>query len=301
MRAVLGGRRVVFEERAVAYDRASPDAAAESRRKTRTLAGNYQILAQEPRLLLPIRESGLAAVPVAQDRPPARAVGAARAASSRAWRWRRTPASMRRRSARRCSSTAWRSRARLRSARALRAHRVHVRDDELLGGRRSRGAAARTRGLAVNERLASTRRRHRRGPRGTPARRPPRRSPAPTSTTAGARDQRAPEPRDWAFTWTLIFTAVLFLRPQDIFRRSMSLHLAEVSARSLGLGSLVHRPPRAAASAHAHHAGTGRACSPWRGHPADRAVLDLVRRRDRASSAISTSRSSWSTSWRSTC
>ena len=53
MRAVLAGCRIVFEERAIAYDRASVDAAAESRRKTRTLAGNYQILAQEPRLLLP--------------------------------------------------------------------------------------------------------------------------------------------------------------------------------------------------------------------------------------------------------
>jgi cellulose synthase/poly-beta-1,6-N-acetylglucosamine synthase-like glycosyltransferase len=53
MRAVLDGCRIVFEEGAVAYDRASADAAAESRRKTRTLAGNYQILAQEPRLLLP--------------------------------------------------------------------------------------------------------------------------------------------------------------------------------------------------------------------------------------------------------
>jgi cellulose synthase/poly-beta-1,6-N-acetylglucosamine synthase-like glycosyltransferase len=54
MRAVLAGCRIVFDERAVAYDRASTDAAAESRRKTRTLAGNYQILAQEPRLLLPV-------------------------------------------------------------------------------------------------------------------------------------------------------------------------------------------------------------------------------------------------------
>ena len=53
MRAVLNGCRIVFEERAIAYDRASVDAAAESRRKTRTLAGNYQILAQEPRLLVP--------------------------------------------------------------------------------------------------------------------------------------------------------------------------------------------------------------------------------------------------------
>lgn len=55
MRAVLTGHRVVFEERAVAYDRASPDAAAESRRKTRTLAGNYQMLALEPLVLVPMR------------------------------------------------------------------------------------------------------------------------------------------------------------------------------------------------------------------------------------------------------
>jgi poly-beta-1,6-N-acetyl-D-glucosamine synthase len=53
MRAVLTGHRIVFEENAVAYDRASSDAAAESRRKRRTLAGNYQILLQEPRLLVP--------------------------------------------------------------------------------------------------------------------------------------------------------------------------------------------------------------------------------------------------------
>jgi cellulose synthase/poly-beta-1,6-N-acetylglucosamine synthase-like glycosyltransferase len=53
MRAVLGGHRIVFEEDAQAFDRTSPDAAAESRRKTRTLAGNYQILLQEPRLLIP--------------------------------------------------------------------------------------------------------------------------------------------------------------------------------------------------------------------------------------------------------
>ena len=54
MRAVLAGHRIVFEERAIAYDRTSPDAQAESRRKTRTLAGNYQILMQEPRLLIPV-------------------------------------------------------------------------------------------------------------------------------------------------------------------------------------------------------------------------------------------------------
>lgn len=53
MRAVLRGYRIVFEERAIAWDRASVDAEAESRRKTRTLAGNYQILLQEPQLLVP--------------------------------------------------------------------------------------------------------------------------------------------------------------------------------------------------------------------------------------------------------
>ena len=53
MRAVLAGWRIVFEDRARCYDTASADAAAESRRKVRTLAGNYQILGQEPRLLLP--------------------------------------------------------------------------------------------------------------------------------------------------------------------------------------------------------------------------------------------------------
>lgn len=54
MRIVLAGSRVVFDDRARAFDRASDDAAAETRRKKRTLAGNYQILAQEPRLLLPV-------------------------------------------------------------------------------------------------------------------------------------------------------------------------------------------------------------------------------------------------------
>ena len=54
MRVVLGGRRTVFEPRARAFDRAAPNAMVEERRKVRTLAGNYQILRLEPRLLLPI-------------------------------------------------------------------------------------------------------------------------------------------------------------------------------------------------------------------------------------------------------
>jgi cellulose synthase/poly-beta-1,6-N-acetylglucosamine synthase-like glycosyltransferase len=53
MRIVLDGKRVVFDDDACAFDRVAPSGAAESRRKTRTLAGNYQILALEPRLLNP--------------------------------------------------------------------------------------------------------------------------------------------------------------------------------------------------------------------------------------------------------
>jgi cellulose synthase/poly-beta-1,6-N-acetylglucosamine synthase-like glycosyltransferase len=55
MRVVLSGARVVFTDRARAFDRAAADADTEARRKVRTLAGNYQILWLEPRLLLPWR------------------------------------------------------------------------------------------------------------------------------------------------------------------------------------------------------------------------------------------------------
>jgi poly-beta-1,6-N-acetyl-D-glucosamine synthase len=55
MRVVLAGHRVVFNESARAFDRAPDDADAEARRKVRTLAGNYQILWLEPRVLLPWR------------------------------------------------------------------------------------------------------------------------------------------------------------------------------------------------------------------------------------------------------
>jgi len=54
MRVVLGGRRIVFDDRARAFDRVAPTGSAEAHRKRRTLAGNYQILALEPRLLVPI-------------------------------------------------------------------------------------------------------------------------------------------------------------------------------------------------------------------------------------------------------
>jgi cellulose synthase/poly-beta-1,6-N-acetylglucosamine synthase-like glycosyltransferase len=55
MRCVLAGYRVVFNDRAQAFDRTPPDADTERRRKIRTLAGNYQILRLEPQLLLPWR------------------------------------------------------------------------------------------------------------------------------------------------------------------------------------------------------------------------------------------------------
>jgi biofilm PGA synthesis N-glycosyltransferase PgaC len=54
MRIVLKGYRVVFDGRAVAYDEAAKDVTTETQRKVRTLAGNFQLLAQEPRLLLPL-------------------------------------------------------------------------------------------------------------------------------------------------------------------------------------------------------------------------------------------------------
>jgi poly-beta-1,6-N-acetyl-D-glucosamine synthase len=53
MRLVLAGRRVTFTSRARAFDRAARNAEAERHRKVRTLAGNYQILWLEPRLLFP--------------------------------------------------------------------------------------------------------------------------------------------------------------------------------------------------------------------------------------------------------
>jgi poly-beta-1,6-N-acetyl-D-glucosamine synthase len=53
MRVVLGGHRVIFDERATADDHVARDHREEQRRKVRTIAGNYQILRLEPRLLNP--------------------------------------------------------------------------------------------------------------------------------------------------------------------------------------------------------------------------------------------------------
>jgi len=55
MRAVMAGARCVFEPAARVFDRVACCAEAEYRRKVRTLAGNYQLVVQDPALLLPWR------------------------------------------------------------------------------------------------------------------------------------------------------------------------------------------------------------------------------------------------------
>jgi cellulose synthase/poly-beta-1,6-N-acetylglucosamine synthase-like glycosyltransferase len=55
MRIVLAGTRVIFDPAAKAHEVASGSAKSEYRRKTRTLAGNYQLFAQMPELLAPWR------------------------------------------------------------------------------------------------------------------------------------------------------------------------------------------------------------------------------------------------------
>ncbi len=55
MQMVLAGYRVLFEERAQAFDIPSSDEARERRRKTRTIAGNLQLVALAPALMNPWR------------------------------------------------------------------------------------------------------------------------------------------------------------------------------------------------------------------------------------------------------
>ncbi len=55
MNAVLGGKRVVFDRAARAYDRVASSPATEFTRKVRTLAGNFQLLKQMPDLIVPWR------------------------------------------------------------------------------------------------------------------------------------------------------------------------------------------------------------------------------------------------------
>ena len=53
MRIVLRRYRVLFDATALAFDEAAKHVAAETQRKVRTLAGNFQLLLLEPRLLVP--------------------------------------------------------------------------------------------------------------------------------------------------------------------------------------------------------------------------------------------------------
>ena len=55
MCVVLGGRRVVHDDRAKAFDVLPPNAKDELRRKIRTLSGNFQLMMALPAVLLPIR------------------------------------------------------------------------------------------------------------------------------------------------------------------------------------------------------------------------------------------------------
>ena len=55
MRIVLAGKRVIFDPAARAYEFSAQGTNSEYRRKTRTLAGNYQLFAQMPELLTPWR------------------------------------------------------------------------------------------------------------------------------------------------------------------------------------------------------------------------------------------------------
>ncbi len=55
MNVVMQGYRVLFDHRAVAWDRPSVSADQERTRKTRTLAGNFQLLDMRPDLLVPWR------------------------------------------------------------------------------------------------------------------------------------------------------------------------------------------------------------------------------------------------------
>lgn len=70
---------------------------------------------------------------------------------------------------------------------------------------------------------------------------PPSGPPSPVTSppvSTGPKPPAPPERNDWAFTWLLVFTAVLFFRPQDIFPPLAVLRLAEMSAIA-GLVALV--------------------------------------------------------------
>lgn len=82
----------------------------------------------------------------------------------------------------------------------------------------------------------------------TPSHVPSPRLPAEPAVAAAAPARAGTMARgDAAFTWTLVFTAILFLRPQDVIPPLAFLHLAELSAilglTSLVLGRLQRRQP----------------------------------------------------------
>lgn len=55
MNVVMAGKRVIFENRAMAFDLPSRDARQEQARKVRTIAGNCQLMATHPRFFLSLR------------------------------------------------------------------------------------------------------------------------------------------------------------------------------------------------------------------------------------------------------
>lgn len=55
MNVVMQGQRVVFDKRAIAWDRPSTSSVQERVRKVRTLGGNFQLIGLRPELLLPWR------------------------------------------------------------------------------------------------------------------------------------------------------------------------------------------------------------------------------------------------------
>jgi biofilm PGA synthesis N-glycosyltransferase PgaC len=55
LQVVMQGRRVIYDERALAYDRLPDRPMDEFRRKVRTLSGNFQLVAMLPQALLPWR------------------------------------------------------------------------------------------------------------------------------------------------------------------------------------------------------------------------------------------------------
>ena len=281
MRAVLAGWRVVFEPRARAFDVTAPDVAAESRRKTRTLAGNYQMLALEPRLLVPGRNRvwlqyvshklGRLLVPwallVAARREPG-----ARVLLDALPRLGGHPAGvLRARGVRRVARASQQPASGGAGADAARRNGRPSMPDTPARRSRLRACAACTaatrvwsalgdpRDVAMNERLTfNAGVRECRTPRAATGRRRRRRrrdrvaAAQPASATrlrpvARSVDRR-PRRRTGHGSACSGFTAVLFLRPQDQFPPLAMLHLAEVFAIVGLVGMIMAR--------------TGRACRP---------------------------------------